>query len=216
MFALFICSFSLVCRWVPIKGNDWFWIRHFIRVGMHVIVEITVLFRRTSLLHVKWQSCMLMFLLLFLFQAKRDPYRFRFPLELRFVHPNIDHMMYAIHTSLFSFFFFVFLSSGFGSYNVFFPNLASALISLTFHQYSIAMGILTQMRYGLVKSFLQMSFVSCSLYASPFISYIHPVQRDCGRPPEPRKDPGSKPEEEGLLSDHPYVDKVSVGYELAL
>ena len=34
------------------------------------------------------------------------------------------------------------------------------------------------------------------------------LQRDCGRPPVPRKDPGSKPEEEPLLSDHPYVDKV--------
>ena len=34
------------------------------------------------------------------------------------------------------------------------------------------------------------------------------MQRDCGRPPVPRKDPGSKPEEEPLLSDHPYVDKV--------
>lgn len=33
-------------------------------------------------------------------------------------------------------------------------------------------------------------------------------QRDCGRPPVPRKDPGVKPEEEGLLSSHPYVDKV--------
>lgn len=47
------------------------------------------------------------------------------------------------------------------------------------------------------------------------------MQRDCGRPPEPRKDPGSKPEEEGLLSDHPYVNKVSfffflsVGYEFS-
>ena len=39
------CKFMclLVCRWVPIKGNDWFWIRHFIKVGMHVIVEITVI-----------------------------------------------------------------------------------------------------------------------------------------------------------------------------
>lgn len=33
-------------------------------------------------------------------------------------------------------------------------------------------------------------------------------QRDCGRPPVPRKYPGVKPEEEGLLSTHPYVDKV--------
>lgn len=30
------------CRWVPIKGNDWYWIRHHIKVGMHVIVEILV------------------------------------------------------------------------------------------------------------------------------------------------------------------------------
>jgi hypothetical protein len=28
-------------------------------------------------------------------QAKRDPYRFRFPIELRFVDPNIDDMMYC-------------------------------------------------------------------------------------------------------------------------
>ncbi|CAM8919165.1 unnamed protein product [Rhodiola kirilowii] len=53
--------------WVPIKGNDWFWIRHHIKVGMHVIVEIL---------------------------AKRDPYRFRFPIEMRFVDPNIDHLIF--------------------------------------------------------------------------------------------------------------------------
>ncbi|KAF9601706.1 hypothetical protein IFM89_022235 [Coptis chinensis] len=53
--------------WVPIKGNDWYWIRQHIKVGMHVIVEIL---------------------------AKRDPYRFRFPIEMRFVSPNIDHLMY--------------------------------------------------------------------------------------------------------------------------
>ena len=29
-------------RWVPINGNDWYWIRHHIKVGMHVIVEILV------------------------------------------------------------------------------------------------------------------------------------------------------------------------------
>ncbi|KAL3740406.1 hypothetical protein ACJRO7_021655 [Eucalyptus globulus] len=33
-------------------------------------------------------------------------------------------------------------------------------------------------------------------------------KRDCGRPPIPRKDPGAKPEEEPLLSNHPYVDKL--------
>ncbi|XVE54526.1 hypothetical protein DITRI_Ditri03aG0088600 [Diplodiscus trichospermus] len=34
------------------------------------------------------------------------------------------------------------------------------------------------------------------------------LRRDCGRPPVPRKDPGVKPEEEPLLSNHPYVDKL--------
>ncbi|WOK96583.1 protein PLASTID TRANSCRIPTIONALLY ACTIVE 10 [Canna indica] len=53
--------------WVPIKGNDWYWIRHHIKVGMHVFVEVL---------------------------AKRDPYRFRFPIELRFVNPNIDHLIF--------------------------------------------------------------------------------------------------------------------------
>uniref|UniRef100_A0A0E0JSC4 S1 motif domain-containing protein n=1 Tax=Oryza punctata TaxID=4537 RepID=A0A0E0JSC4_ORYPU len=53
--------------WVPIKGNDWYWIRHHIRPGMKVYVEIL---------------------------AKRDPYRFRFPLEMRFIYPNIDHLIF--------------------------------------------------------------------------------------------------------------------------
>ncbi|XP_071692264.1 protein PLASTID TRANSCRIPTIONALLY ACTIVE 10 [Rutidosis leptorrhynchoides] len=53
--------------WVPIKRNDWFWIRHHIKVSMHVIVEIL---------------------------AKRDPYRYRFPIEMRFVDPNIDHLIF--------------------------------------------------------------------------------------------------------------------------
>ncbi|XP_010519519.1 PREDICTED: protein PLASTID TRANSCRIPTIONALLY ACTIVE 10 [Tarenaya hassleriana] len=106
--------------WVPVKGNDWFWIRHFITVGMHVIVEIT---------------------------AKRDPYRFRFPIELRFVHPNIDHLIFNRFD---------------------FPPI--------FH------------RDG---------------DTNP-----DELRRDCGRPPVPRKDPGSKPEEEALISDHPYVDKL--------
>jgi hypothetical protein len=34
------------------------------------------------------------------------------------------------------------------------------------------------------------------------------LQRDCGRPPVPRKDPRDKPEEEPLVSNHPYVEKV--------
>lgn len=33
------------------------------------------------------------------FQAKRDPYRFRFPIEMRFVDPNIDHLMYVASVS---------------------------------------------------------------------------------------------------------------------
>ncbi|XP_025816657.1 protein PLASTID TRANSCRIPTIONALLY ACTIVE 10 isoform X2 [Panicum hallii] len=53
--------------WVSIKGNDWYWIRHHIKPGMKVYVEIL---------------------------AKRDPYRFRFPLEMRFVYPNIDHLIF--------------------------------------------------------------------------------------------------------------------------
>ncbi|KAG0498881.1 hypothetical protein HPP92_003572 [Vanilla planifolia] len=53
--------------WVPIKGNDWYWIRHHIKVGMYVFVEVL---------------------------AKRDPYRFRFPIELRFLDPNIDHLIF--------------------------------------------------------------------------------------------------------------------------
>ena len=31
-----------VFRWVPIKGNDWYWIRHHIKPGMKVYVEILV------------------------------------------------------------------------------------------------------------------------------------------------------------------------------
>uniref|UniRef100_A0ACD5XFI8 Uncharacterized protein n=1 Tax=Avena sativa TaxID=4498 RepID=A0ACD5XFI8_AVESA len=53
--------------WVPIKGNDWYWIRHHVKPGMKVYVEIL---------------------------AKRDPYRFRFPLEMRLVYPNIDHLIF--------------------------------------------------------------------------------------------------------------------------
>ncbi|KAE9453673.1 hypothetical protein C3L33_14438, partial [Rhododendron williamsianum] len=53
--------------WVPIRRNDWYWLRHHIKVGMFVIVEIL---------------------------AKRDPYRFRFPIEMRFVDPNVDHLIF--------------------------------------------------------------------------------------------------------------------------
>ncbi|KAM7254286.1 hypothetical protein ACFE04_028996 [Oxalis oulophora] len=106
--------------WVPIKRNDWFWIRHHIKVGMHVIVEIL---------------------------AKRDPYRFRFPLEMRFIFPNIDHLVFNRFD---------------------FPPI--------FHR----------------------------------DEDINPdeLRRDCGRPPIPRKDPEEKPEEQPLLSNHPYIDKL--------
>ncbi|TKY73617.1 PLASTID TRANSCRIPTIONALLY ACTIVE 10 [Spatholobus suberectus] len=106
--------------WVPIKNNDWYWIRHHIKVGMHVIVEIT---------------------------AKRDPYRFRFPIELRFVDPNIDHLIFNRFD---------------------FPPI--------FHRDED--------------------------------TNEDELRRDSGRPPVPRKDPGDKPEEEPLLSNHPYVDKL--------
>ncbi|KAL9338057.1 hypothetical protein Peur_069826 [Populus x canadensis] len=106
--------------WIPIKRNDWFWIRHHIKVGMHVIVEIL---------------------------AKRDPYRFRFPLEMRFVYPNIDHLIFNRFE---------------------FPPV--------FHRDED--------------------------------TNLDELRRDCGRPPVPRRDPEDKPEEEPLLSNHPYVDKL--------
>lgn len=106
--------------WVPIKRNDWFWIRHHIKVGMGVMVEIL---------------------------AKRDPYRFRFPIEMRFVDPNIDHLVFNRFD---------------------FPPI--------FHR----------------------------------DDDMNPdeLRRDCGRPPVPKKDPGIKVEEQPLLSNHPYVDKL--------
>ncbi|XP_078433646.1 nucleic acid-binding, OB-fold-like protein [Wolffia australiana] len=106
--------------WVPIKGNDWYWIRHHIKVGMQVIVEIL---------------------------AKRDPYRFRFPLEMRFVDPNIDHLIFNRFD---------------------YPPI--------FHREEDK---------------------------NP-----EELWRDAGRPPIPRKNPGIKIEEQPLLSNHPYVDKL--------
>ncbi|XP_010927645.1 protein PLASTID TRANSCRIPTIONALLY ACTIVE 10 isoform X1 [Elaeis guineensis] len=106
--------------WVPIKGNDWYWIRHHIKVGMHVFVEIL---------------------------AKRDPYRFRFPIEMRFLYPNIDHLIFNRFD---------------------FPPI--------FHREEDT----------------------------------NPEQlwQESGRPPIPRKRPAVKMEEQSLLSDHPYVDKL--------
>ncbi|OWM65476.1 hypothetical protein CDL15_Pgr009066 [Punica granatum] len=80
-------------------------------------------------------------------QAKRDPYRFRFPIEMRFVHPNIDHLIFNRFD---------------------FPPI--------FHRDED--------------------------------TNLDELRRDCGRPPVPRKDPGSKPEKEPLLSNHPYVDQL--------
>lgn len=40
-----------------------------------------------------------------LLQAKRDPYRFRFPLEMRLVDPNIDHLLYVFSSRIPSLFF---------------------------------------------------------------------------------------------------------------
>ncbi|PNX81263.1 RNA binding protein PDE312, partial [Trifolium pratense] len=78
--------------------------------------------------------------------AKRDPYRFRFPIELRFVDPNIDHLIFNRFE---------------------FPPI--------FHREEDT---------------------------NP-----DELRRDCGRPPVPRKDPRDKPEEEPLVSNHPYVEK---------
>ncbi|CAN1802157.1 Protein PLASTID TRANSCRIPTIONALLY ACTIVE 10 [Linum perenne] len=106
--------------WIPIRNNDWFWIRHHIEVGKHVLVEIL---------------------------AKRDPYRFRFPIEMRFVFPNIDHLIFNRFE---------------------FPPI--------FHRDED--------------------------------TNQEELLRDCRRPPVPRKDPETKSEEEALLSNHPYVDKL--------
>ncbi|WCJ36224.1 Nucleic acid-binding OB-fold-like protein [Euphorbia peplus] len=106
--------------WVPIKGNDWFWLRHHINVGMHVIVEIL---------------------------AKRDPYRFRFPIEMRFVWPNIDHLVFN-------------------------------------------------------------KFESPPIFHRDEDTNPDELRRDSGRPPVPRKYPEGKAEEEPLLSNHPYVEKL--------
>ncbi|KAL3025382.1 hypothetical protein AAZX31_04G176300 [Glycine max] len=106
--------------WVPIKNNDWYWLRHHIKVGMHVIVEIT---------------------------AKRDPYRFRFPIELRLVDPNVDHLI--------------------------------------FNKFDFA-----------------------PIFHRDEDTNEDEIRRYCGRPPVPRKDPGDRPEEEPLLSNHPYVEKL--------
>ncbi|XP_028100597.1 protein PLASTID TRANSCRIPTIONALLY ACTIVE 10-like [Camellia sinensis] len=80
-------------------------------------------------------------------QAKRDPYRFRFPIEMRFVDPNIDHLIFNRFD---------------------FPPI--------FHR---------------------------DEDTNP-----DEIRRDCRRPPIPIKDPGIKVEEEPLLSNHPYVDKI--------
>ncbi|XP_047157256.1 protein PLASTID TRANSCRIPTIONALLY ACTIVE 10 [Vigna umbellata] len=106
--------------WVPIRRNDWFWLRHHIKVGMPVIVEI---------------------------MAKRDPYRFRFPIELRFVDPNVDHLI--------------------------------------FHKFEFP-----------------------PIFYRDEDTNEDELRRDCGRPPVPRKDLEDKPEEEPLLSNHPYVEKL--------
>ncbi|XP_039120899.1 protein PLASTID TRANSCRIPTIONALLY ACTIVE 10 isoform X2 [Dioscorea cayenensis subsp. rotundata] len=106
--------------WVPIKGNDWYWIRHHVKVGMRVIVEIL---------------------------AKRDPYRFRFPLEMRLVDPNIDHLLFNRFD---------------------YPPI--------FHRKEDT---------------------------NP-----EELWRDCGRAPIPRRKPKFKIEEQSLLSNHPYVDKL--------
>ncbi|XP_020589037.1 protein PLASTID TRANSCRIPTIONALLY ACTIVE 10 [Phalaenopsis equestris] len=106
--------------WVPIKGNDWYWIRHHIKVGMYVFVEVL---------------------------AKRDPYRFRFPIELRFLDPNIDHLIFN--------------------------------------------------RFDFPPIFHREEDINPEL-----------LWRECGRPPIPRRRPTGKIEDQPLLSDHPYVDKL--------
>lgn len=42
---------------------------------------------------------------------------------------------------------------------------------------------------------------------------VFALQRECGRQPIPRKRPPVKMEDQSLLSDHPYVDKVLFPYQ---
>lgn len=99
-------------------------------------------------------------------QAKRDPYRFRFPIEMRFVDPNIDHLMY-VDAQPFQFFciqqcpLMVFLFRSivvvwmlcYRFYfrwihnSVIFLCMRAASTDLIFHQYFIVKRIQIQMSY---------------------------------------------------------------------
>ncbi|KAB1217311.1 hypothetical protein CJ030_MR4G021010 [Morella rubra] len=150
--------------WVPIKGNDWYWIRHHIKVGMQVIVEIL---------------------------AKRDPYRFRFPIEMRFLQPNIDHLMFNQGLT--------------GSDLKSWAELHGKAILLDHLVNSCATSCFDLMFLQI----LHKRTYLCSASAKSAKNGRHSsIRRDCGRPPVPRKDPGDKPVEEPLLSNHPYVDKL--------
>ncbi|CAI5461838.1 unnamed protein product [Closterium sp. Yama58-4] len=66
--------------WVPIYNDDWYELRQVLSIGTPVLVEVT---------------------------AKRDPFRFRFPIELRLLNPDVDHMIfrrqrYPPHAPIFS------------------------------------------------------------------------------------------------------------------
>ncbi|GJP32359.1 hypothetical protein CLOM_g16956 [Closterium sp. NIES-68] len=53
--------------WVPIYNDDWYDLRKLLNIGTPVLVEV---------------------------MAKRDPFRFRFPIELRLLNPDVDDMIY--------------------------------------------------------------------------------------------------------------------------
>lgn len=53
--------------WVPIYNDDWFKIRDILTVGSSVLVQVL---------------------------AKRDPFRYRFPIQLRLLQPNLDHLIW--------------------------------------------------------------------------------------------------------------------------
>ncbi|CAI7761325.1 unnamed protein product [Closterium sp. NIES-53] len=66
--------------WVPIYNDDWYELRQVLSIGTPVLVEVT---------------------------AKRDPFRFRFPIELRLLNPDVDDMIfrrqrYPPHAPIFS------------------------------------------------------------------------------------------------------------------
>lgn len=118
----------------------------------------------------------------FFWQAKRDPYRFRFPIEMRFVDPNIDHLMYVnlyvvyfclleVYGSVIivSLIFSLMMSQS--RYIKLFFSLLPDLTDLTILQSFIIMKILIQMSYGFVTFLLKIPYDTYLLFMQT-ISFV--------------------------------------------